>query len=118
MRYQARLGPDGRIESLTEISAGARGRVVAPFSAEGIAILRSGQGVEYRFDEERRLRELPYLAVLDALRQEALLMAHKVRHGELLDEPEALPVLKALLAGISDAAAVFRRMCENGAVEE
>jgi hypothetical protein len=37
------------------------------------------------------------------------LTAHKVQHGDFLDEPDALPVLRRLLAGIEDAAETFRR---------
>ncbi len=84
-----------------------------PVSREAIAVLTRGARVEYRFDEGRRLRDLPYLDLLQALRQEILLTAHKARHGELLDEPDALPVLKGLLARIEAAAETFRRMCEG-----
>lgn len=84
-------------------------RSVAPFSDEGIAVLSRGRDVVYRFDDERRLRGLPYLDLLDTMRQEIGLTAHKVRHGDLLDEPDALPVLRRLLTGIEDAAETFRR---------
>jgi hypothetical protein len=82
---------------------------VAPFSDEGIAVLSRGRDVVYRFDDGRLLRGLPYLDLLETMRQEIGLTAHKVRHGDLLDEPDALPVLRRLLAGIEDAAETFRR---------
>jgi hypothetical protein len=85
---------------------------VAPFSDEGIALLSRGRDVVYRFDDERRLRDLPYLDLLEAMRREIGLTAHKVRHGDLLDEPDALPVLRRLLAEIEDAAETFRRARE------
>ena len=107
-RFEARVAPDGRIAELTEVSDGGR-RSVAPFSNEGIALLSWGRDVVYRFDDERRLRGLPYLDLLEAMRREIGLTAHKVRHGDLLDEPDALPVLRRLLAGIEDAAETFRR---------
>jgi hypothetical protein len=107
-RFEARVAPDGRIAELTEVS-GCGHRSVAPFSDEGIAVLSRGCDVVYRFDDERRLRGLPYLDLLDTMRQEIGLTAHKVRHGDLLDEPDALPVLRQLLAGIEDAAETFRR---------
>jgi hypothetical protein len=66
----------------------------------------------YRFDEDRRLQDLPYPEVLEALRQETLFTAHKVRHGELLDEPDSLPVLRALLRRIDAAAEAFRQACQ------
>jgi hypothetical protein len=81
----------------------------APFSAEGIAVLSRGRDVVYRFGDERQLQGFRYLDLLEAMRQEIGLTAHKVRHGDLLDEPDALPVLRRLLAGIEDAAETFRR---------
>jgi hypothetical protein len=107
-RFEARVAPDGRIAELTEVSGCGR-RSVVPFSDEGIALLSRGRDVLSRFDDERRLRDLPYLDLLEAMRQEIGLTAHKVRHGDLLDEPDALPVLRRLLAGIEDAAETFRR---------
>jgi hypothetical protein len=85
---------------------------VAPFSNEGIAVLSRGRDVLYCFDGERRLRDLPYLDLLETMRQEIGLTAHKVRHGYLLDEPDALPSLRRLLAGIEDAGETFRRAFE------
>ena len=102
-QFEARVAPDGRIAELTEVSGCGR-RSVVPFSDEGIALLSRGRDVLSRFDDERRLRDLPYLDLLEAMRQEIGLTAHKVRHGDLLDEPDALPVLRRLLAGIEDAA--------------
>jgi hypothetical protein len=69
--------------------------------------------VLYCFDDERRLRDLPYLDLLETMRQEFGLTAHKLRHGDLLDEPDALPILRRLLAGIEDAAETFRRAFES-----
>lgn len=112
-RFEVSVGPDGRIRSLTEVAADGRRRSVPPFSREAIVVLSQGVDVEYRFDEGRRLRDLPYLDLLHALRQDVLLTAHKVRHGELLDEPDALPVLKGLLVRIETAAEDFRRACES-----
>ena len=66
----------------------------------------------YYFNDERRLRDLPYLDLLETMWQEIGLTAHKVRHGELRDEPDALPILRRLLAGIEDAAETFRRAYE------
>ena len=63
----------------------------------------------YRFADDEQLPDMPYLDLLEAMRQEIGLTAHKVRHGDLLDEPDALPVLRRLVAGIEDAAETFRR---------
>jgi len=111
-RFEARVAADGRIECLTELSAAGGRCPLQPFSSDGIAVLTRGRNIEYRFDEDRRLRDLPYLDVLAALRQETLLTAHKVRHGELLDEPDSLPVLKGLLRRIEVTAEAFRRACQ------
>jgi hypothetical protein len=111
-RFEAGVAADGRIERLTEVSAAGGRRQLQPFSREGIAVLTRGRDVVYLFDEDRRLRDLPYPDVLAALRQETLLTAHKVRHGELLDEPDSLPVLKALLRRIDAAAEAFRQACQ------
>jgi hypothetical protein len=46
------------------------------------------------------------------MRQEVALTAHRVRHGDLPDEPDAMPFLRRLLAGIEDAADTFRRAHE------
>ena len=111
-RYQATVAPNGRIESLRESLAGGVLRPIDPASAEGIAVLGCAREIEYRFGEGERLRDLPYLEVLAAMRQEILLTAHKVRHGELLDEPEVLPALRRLLAEVDAAAASFRRAAQ------
>jgi hypothetical protein len=116
-RFEAILAADGRIECLTELSATGEPRSLQPFSDEGIAVLTQGRRIEYRFDEDGRLRDLPYLEVLSALRQDVLLTAHKVRHGELLDEPDSLPALRELLRRIEAAAAAFRRICQAPATE-
>jgi len=108
-RFEAEVAPDGRIESLSEVSSRGERRSVSPFSPAGIAALARGRAIEYRFDEGRRLRDMPYPDVLDAMRQELLLTAHKLRHGELFDEPEALPVLKGLLERLEATAQIFRQ---------
>jgi len=108
-RFEVRVAPDGRIESLSEVSSHGECRSVPPFSPAGIAALARGRAIEYLFDEGRRLRDMPYLDVLDAMRQELLLTAHKLRHGDLFDEPEALPVLKGLLERIEATAQTFRQ---------
>jgi hypothetical protein len=64
--------------------------------------------VLYCFGDERRLRELPYPRVLEAMRQEIHLTLHKVRHGELLDEPELVPVLRRLLTDVEATATAFQ----------
>jgi hypothetical protein len=111
-RFEAKVTPDGRIDSLTTFSADGRRRSVQPLSREGLAVLIRGDNIEYRFDEERRLRKLPYLSVLDSMRQEILLTAHKARHGELLDEPDVVPALKELLVRIEETREAFHRACE------
>lgn len=52
-----------------------------------------------------------------AVRQEILLTLHKVRHGELLDEPEAVPVLRRLLEELDSTAAAFRAAVEASRLE-
>ena len=66
-----------------------------------------------RIQDGGQLQGLPYLEVLEAMRRDVLLSAHKVRHGELVDEPEVVPVLRQLLAGIDTAVAAFRRAREE-----
>lgn len=109
-RYEARVSHDGRITWLSELAAGGQ-RPVPPHSREGIAILSQGNGVVYRFADGAEVRDLPYLHLLQAIRQDILLTACKARHGELIDEPEVLPALSRLLAAIADAADAFRRAC-------
>lgn len=98
--YEASLAPDGRVQSLIEDAAGGAPRPIAPESSEGVHVLARGRGVLYRFDEERRLRDLAHPDVLEAMRREIHLTLHKVSHGELLDEPELVPVLRRLLADL------------------
>jgi hypothetical protein len=107
-RFEARVAPDGRIQVLVERKEHGRPRPVPPDSPEGLSILAAGHGILYRFDEDRRLRDLPYPRVLEAMRQEVQLTLHKVRHGELLDEPELVPILRRLLADLEATAAAFR----------
>lgn len=111
--FVAKVAADGRIDSLVERSADGTCRSLSPLSPGGLAVLIRGRNIEYHFDDERCLRDLPYHEVLECMRHEILLTAHKVRHGELLDEPEVLPVLKGLLARIEDAAKAFRRACDS-----
>jgi hypothetical protein len=111
IRFEAQVAPDGRITTLSDLAEGAE-RPVPPHSIEGIAILTRGTGLVYRFADDEQVRNVPYLELLQAMRQNILLTAHKARHGELLDEPEVLPALKRLLAGIEDAADTFRRACD------
>lgn len=110
-RYQAFLAPDGRVRSLTEHGEGRPPRPVPPESPEGVAILRGGRDILYRFEDERRLRDLRYPDVLEAMRREIHLTLHKVRHGELLDEPELVPALRRLLADVEATAAAFEAAC-------
>jgi hypothetical protein len=107
-RYEVKVAPDGRIQDLTDRFEGGAPRMICPTSPEAIAILARGRDVVYRFEDSGRLRDLPYLEVLEAMRRDILLAVHKARHGELLDEPELVPVLRRLLAGIEAAAATFR----------
>jgi hypothetical protein len=73
--------------------------------------LRAGHDILYQFGEERRLRNLPYLEVLEAMRQEVGLTLHKIRHGDLLDEPEGVPVLRRILVELEAAATAFQQAC-------
>lgn len=107
-RYQATVEPDGRVRALIGRGAGGIPRAIPPGSPEGLRILAAGCDILYRFDEERRLRNLPYPHVLEAMRQEIHLTLHKLRHGELLDEPELVPVLRRLLTGLEATAAAFQ----------
>lgn len=110
-RYEAIVAPDGRILELTEHSEAETSRPILPTSPEAIGLLARGGNMVYRFDDGGRLLGLPYLEILEAMRRELLLAAHKARHGELVDEPEVVPVLRQLLAGIEAAEAAFRRAC-------
>lgn len=107
-RYQATVEPDGRVRALIGRDAGGIQRAIPPGSPEGLRILAAGCDVLYRFDEERRLRDLPYPQVLEAMRHEIHLTLHKLRHGELLDEPELVPALRRLLADLEVTAAAFQ----------
>jgi hypothetical protein len=113
-RYEARVLPDGRIQALLDRSEGGTPRPVDPASPEAIALLARGGDLVYRFDDGGRLQGLPYPDVLESMRRNVLLAAHKARHGELLDEPEVIPVLRQLLVDIDAAAAAFRRACGEG----
>ena len=107
-RYEATVAPDGQIEALVERGEHGSPRPIRPGSPEGLRILAAGHGVLYWFDDGRRLRDLPYARVLEAMRQEIHLTLHKLRHGELLDEPELVPVLRRLLTGLEATAAAFQ----------
>ncbi len=112
-RYEARVGSDGHIQELTERIEGRPVRPICPTSPEAIALLSRGADVVYRFDEGGSLRGLPYLEVLEAMRRDILLTAHKARHEMLADEPEALPALRQLLVGIEANVAAFQRAFEK-----
>jgi hypothetical protein len=107
-RYEVTVAPDGQIQTLVERSGGGSLRPIRPASPEGLRILAAGHGVLYWFGDERRLRDLPYPRVLEAMRQEIQLTLHKVRHGELLDEPELVPVLRRLLTDVEATATAFQ----------
>ena len=107
-RYEATLAPDGRVRSLVEQAAAGPPRPIAAESPEGVHVLASARDVLYRFDDERRLRDLAYPDVLEAMRREIHLTLHKLRHGELLDEPELVPILRQLLTDLEATAAAFR----------
>lgn len=109
LRYETVVAPDGRIQDLREILPGGAPRPIPPESSEGLDILAAGRDILYRFDDQRRLRDLPYPEVLEAMGQEIRLTLHKVMHGELLDEPEGAPALRHLLAEVQATAAAFRR---------
>ena len=47
------------------------------------------------------------------MRQEILLTLHKVGHGELLDEPELVPILRRLLRDVEAAAVAFQEACRR-----
>jgi hypothetical protein len=112
-RYEAQVRPDGRILELTGGTGGGTCRQICPTSSEAIALLASGREVVYRFEDGGHLRGMPYLEVLEAMRRDVLLTAHKARHGELMDEPEVVPALRQLLAKIEATAVAFRRACEG-----
>jgi hypothetical protein len=107
-RYEAVVAPDGRVLELSEHGPDGPPRPIQSASAAGVAILAAGRDILYRFDDERRLRNLPYPEVLEAMRQEIQLTLYKVRHGELLDEPELAPILRRLLAELEATATAFQ----------
>jgi len=107
-RYEATVAPDGRIQDLVERGEQGIPRPIPPGSPEGMRILAAGCGILYQFDDERRLRDMPYPRMLEAMRQEIHLTLHKVRHGELLDEPELVPDLRRLLTDLEATAAAFQ----------
>jgi hypothetical protein len=112
-RYEAVVAPDGRIQGLSERIPDGERRSIQPESPEGMGILAAGLDILYRFDEGRRLRDLTYPGVLEAMRQEVRLTLHKVSHGELLDEPELVPALRRLLDELEATAAAFRNACRS-----
>jgi len=112
-RYEARVAPDGRIQELMDHSEGGTPRSICPTSPEAVALLCRGTDVVYRFDDGGCLWGVPYLEVLEAMRRDILLTAHKARHEMLVDEPEVVPVLRRLLVGIQEVAAAFRRAAEK-----
>jgi hypothetical protein len=107
LRFEAQVAPDGRVVALCAVDAAGRRRAIEPASADGVALLGAGRDIRYRFDEERALQNLPYPALLAAMRQEVALTLHKVRHGELLDEPELIPGLRKLLRDLEETARAF-----------
>lgn len=114
LRYEAAVAPDGRVLRLIEWAPDGGSREIPPACPEGLAILGAGGEILYTFDEERRLKHLPYSEVLEAMGQEIRLTLHKARHGELLDEPEVVPVLRRVLADIEATAAAFRAAWGGG----
>jgi hypothetical protein len=113
-RYEATVASDGRILKLIEWASHGPPRTIPPEASEGLAILGAGRDILYRFDEERRLRNLPYLELLEVMGQQVRLTLHKIRHGELLDEPEVAPVLRRLLADLEASATAFRQAYGGG----
>ena len=107
LRFEAQVAPDGRVMALCAVDATGCSRAIELASAEAVAILTAGRDILYRFDDERALRNLPYPALLEAMRQEVAITLHKARHGELLDEPELVPGLRSLLRDLEGTARAF-----------
>ena len=107
------MASDGRVRALVEVTLGGVPRPIPSGSPEAVRILMAGNEVVYRFADERRLRDLPYPRVLEAMRQEVLLTLHKVRHGDLLDEPEMVPLLRRLLRDLDASTAAFQEACRS-----
>ena len=107
VRFEAEVAPDGRVIAMCAVDAAGGRRAIEPASAEAVAVLSAGREIRYRFDEGRALRDLPYPALLTAMQQEVALTLHKVRHGELLDEPELIPGLRKLLRDLEETARAF-----------
>ncbi len=107
VRFEAQVAPDGRVTALCAVEGGGHRRAIEPTSAEAVAVLSAGREIRYRFDEERALQDLPYPALLAAMQQEVALTVQKVRHGELLDEPELIPALRKLLRELEETARAF-----------
>ena len=107
------MASDGCVHALFEVASGDVPRPVPLGSPEAVRILMAGNDIVYRFADERRLRDLPYARVLEAMRQEVLLTLHKVRHGDLLDEPEMVPLLRRLLRDLDASAAAFQEACRS-----
>jgi hypothetical protein len=105
--FEAQVAPDGRVTALCAVDAASCRRAIEPASGEAVAILSAGREITYQFDEDRALRNLPYPALLAAMRQEVAVTLHKARHGELLDEPELVPGLRNLLRDLEDTARAF-----------
>ncbi len=112
-RYEAAVAPDGHVQALFERTPAGVPRPIPPGSPEAVRILAAGGDILYRFDDERRLRDFPFAEVLEGMRQEILLTLHKVGHGELLDEPELVPILRRLLRDVEATAVAFREACRR-----
>jgi hypothetical protein len=106
-RFEAQIAPDGRVMALCAVDTAGCPRAVEVASTEAVAILTDGRDILYRFDDERALRNLPYPALLEAMRQEVAITLHKARHGELLDEPELVPELRGLMRALEETARAF-----------
>ncbi len=117
-RYIAMVAPDGTINSLVEQASAGVERGILPESPEGLSILTTGRDILYRFDDDRRLRDIPYPEVLQSMQQEVRLTLQKVGHGDLLDEPELIPLLRRLLVSLDATARAFQEACRHHGGEE